>query len=143
MSRFAINSHYSRKSNNNNYVYQHMPDVLVGSLERAESNGDSEDTLASPVLAGYECHLFDVHGLAAVDQEFNGLVHISREDVLERVVVLVEARAVHGHDKVEKGLEAGPRPGRRVLHLNTHTNELIEQRRRRRKTLKINTLRTW
>ena len=94
-----------------------MPDVLVGAVERAEANGDAEDALAAPVLAGHERELLERGRLAAVDEQLDGLLDVGAQYELERVVVLVEARAVYGHDEVEKGLEAGSRARRVVLHL--------------------------
>lgn len=42
---------------------QHMPDVLIGSLEAAEANGDSEQALPPPQVARGDSGLPELQGL--------------------------------------------------------------------------------
>ena len=52
-------------------------------------NGDPEQTLAAPVVAGCELHLPHFLVLAAVHQHLHGLLHIGLQQVLQGLVVLV------------------------------------------------------
>lgn len=38
-----------------NVTNQHMPDVLISSFKAAEADGDAEQPLASPQVAGSDC----------------------------------------------------------------------------------------
>ncbi len=100
-----------------NLSYKYMPNVLVGSLERTKSYGHAEHALAAPIFTRHKCHLAHIHRLATVNQELDRFFHILAQDHLKRVVVLVEARAVHRHDKIKKRLQASFGPWRIVLDL--------------------------
>ena len=57
-------------------THQNMPDVLVGSLEAAEADADSEQSLAAPHVGRHDLQLADPLRLAAVDQHLGLLLHL-------------------------------------------------------------------
>lgn len=85
---------------------QDMPDILVGSLERAKPDGNAQKALTAPVSTGSYHHLSDLFGFAAIHSHGNLLFHVDFEQVFECVIVLVQPGLPYGDDKVEEGLEA-------------------------------------
>ena len=53
-----------------------MPDILVRSIERAESYGHTKHALSAPHSTRHQRDLFDTHRLTAINQEFDWLVNV-------------------------------------------------------------------
>ena len=53
-----------------------MPDILVGSIKRAESYRHTKHALSAPHSTRHQRDLFDTHRFTAINQEFYGLVNI-------------------------------------------------------------------
>lgn len=70
-------------------THQHMPDVLIGSFEAAEADADTQKALASPHVARGDGGLPQLQCLAAIHQHLHRLLHVSLQEVLQRVVVFV------------------------------------------------------
>lgn len=45
------------------FSYKNVPNILIGALEAAETNGDSEQALAAPQVAGGDRRLPQLQGL--------------------------------------------------------------------------------
>lgn len=71
------------------HTHQNMPNVLIGSLEAAESNADSEKATAAPRVAGRDGGLPHRERLAAVQQHLHGPLHVDPQQLLKRVVIPV------------------------------------------------------
>lgn len=56
---------------------QHMPDVLISSLKAAEPDGDTEQSLASPQVAGSDCGFPQLKCLGGVNQHLYWFFHTS------------------------------------------------------------------
>jgi len=95
---------------------EYVPDVFVGALEGAETDRDSQKTLAAPCGARRDEHLTHRPRLRAVDRHRNFLLEIDLQQILQCVVVLIQPSLPDGHDEVEKGFEAGAGPRRIFLH---------------------------
>lgn len=66
-----------------------MPDILIGSLEATEPDGDAEQSLASPQVAGSDCGFPQLKCLGGVNQHLNWFFHTGLEQVFQGVVVFV------------------------------------------------------
>ncbi len=115
---------------------QNVPDIFVGSFERAESDRNPEQSLPAPDIARRykdfshlkvkSCQKFWVltdlamksyrPGFAAVHRHADLLLHVDLEQILERVVVLVQPGLADRYDEVEEGLQAGFLSRRIVLN---------------------------
>lgn len=66
-----------------------MPHVLVGSLKAAEADADPQEPLTAPHVAGCDRGLAQLQSLTAIHQHLHRLLHVSLQQILQRVVVLV------------------------------------------------------
>lgn len=99
------------------HSYQNVPHVLVGTLERAKLDANAEQALATPGGARRDLHGAHCLHFAAVHGHVDFAFGIRLEQLLQRVVVLIESRIPDGHDEIEERLQAGPLTRRIVLYL--------------------------
>lgn len=76
-------------------TYQNVPDVLVGTLERAEPYADAKQSLTAPGHARHYNRLPDRLGFATVHGDGQLLVHSGLQQLLQRVVVLILHQPSH------------------------------------------------
>ena len=103
----GIGSEAGERSGRIGLHIEHMPNVLIGAFERAEANRDAEDSLSSPILGRNKGEFSNLLRLARVHKQLARLIDVRAQNRLERIIVLIEPRAVYGYDEVEERLETG------------------------------------
>lgn len=66
-----------------------MPHVLISSLKAAEPDGDAEQSLAPPQVAGSDGGFPQLQRLGGVNQHLHWFLHTGLQQVFQGVVVLV------------------------------------------------------
>lgn len=70
-------------------AHQNMPDILVGSMVAAEANAGPQQALSPPHAAGHHLQLTDARGFGAVHHHTHGSLHVSFQNLLQQVILLV------------------------------------------------------
>jgi len=71
------------------FTHQHMPHILIGSLEAAEADAGAQQTLATPHVAGRHLKLPHTLGFWAVHFEFDRFLHVGLQEVFQQVAFFI------------------------------------------------------